>query len=269
MHFDSTEAKRRVFQRIFPSLENFQCTQCENTTPDLIAFVVQNPSIKTLRIGVDDLREVPQNLPKFQLDCLNIEIGLTSLSAEGISNRLNTLYTNGCYRTLHVLLLWTGQSAEETLVNKMTSFNGLEVLFTGYCHANIRHLAGLKELYFSDVEPEVDLAIIAKSLINLKRLWISGSVGEVMPFIRHSKTLRTVILDTKIVAPGKPLDLFELNCARQKSDVKHKIRIGLYEKEYLATKWMAKNESYDLVDITRAETIREYFVYKDVYCEFQ
>lgn len=38
-----------------------------------------------------------------------------------------------------------------------------------------------------------------------------------------------------------------------------KVRIGLSEKPYLRTKWNQKNAIYDLVEITRKETIREHF----------
>lgn len=66
-------------------------------------------------MDIDDLREIPQNISTVRLDCLNIEIGSTSIviSAEGVSNRLN------------LLLLWTSQSTEEIVVNKMTSFSEL------------------------------------------------------------------------------------------------------------------------------------------------
>lgn len=269
LHFDSADAKSSVFQRTFPLLENFQCTKCENTTPNLISFVERNPSIKSLRIGVNDLHEVPQNIPKFRLDCLKIEIGSTLISAEGIMNRLKTLHANGCYKRLHVLLLWTSQSAEETLFNKMASFDGLEVLFTGYCHANIRYLTKLKELHFSDVMAEMDLEEVALSLSKLERLWISGSVDELKPFLRHSKALKTVILDTNIIAPGKPLNLFDLNRERQKSGMTLKVQIGLNENEYLATKWKSNNVNYDFVEPTRTETITKHFDYKDIYCKFQ
>lgn len=59
------------------------------------------------------------------------------------------------------------------------------------------------------------------------------------------------------------VNLANMNKARQTNGTKRKVRIGVFEERYLESKCGANNESYDLVEINRAKTIREHFDYKD------
>lgn len=120
----------------------------------------------------------------------------------------------------------------------------------------------LKELHLTI--DGTDLETIAMNLINLERLWIGGAVDHLKIFLRYSKTLKMVIFDD-CNNPGDALNLFTLNQERKMAGSQRKVRIGVFESKYLATKSMAKNVNYDLVEIIRAETIREHFVYKDLY----
>lgn len=57
------------------------------------------------------------------------------------------------------------------------------------------------------------------------------------------------------------LNLFNLNGVRRIEGMR-KVLIGVPENVYLLKKWKAKNVNYDLVEITRLETIRAHFIFK-------
>ena len=57
------------------------------------------------------------------------------------------------------------------------------------------------------------------------------------------------------------LNLSHLNQTRKSSGSYRKVRVGVYEEQYLTTMWKMKNMKFDLIEITRTETIRKYFDY--------
>lgn len=144
----------------------------------------------------------------------------------------------------------------------MISFRPLEVLSTYEFITNgMSQLTQLKELYLWSLDCDVSLETMALNLGNLERLRIDGTVSQLMSFLRHSKRLKFVIFGDKN-GFFYALNLYNLNEARRISGMKRKVRIGVYEDKYLATKWKEKNVNYDLVEISRKETMRKYFHYE-------
>lgn len=258
VEFDFDLAENRFFERTYPMLEHFQYTDCAELAR-LPSFLERNPSIKRLCIGNNCLRHIFVDAVTIQLKCLNIEIDSMENESSALANKLKTLHSNDFYKTLH-LSISDGANDEnyEMFLNEMTSFSALQILCTFKFHQNICHLTGLKELHLRKLDRQTDLETIAINVRNLERLWIEGSVYQFTSFLRNSNTLKLAILDDNNAA----LNLFHLNRVRQMGGIQQKVRIGVFEWQYLATKWTEQYGNYELIEITRAETIREHFDYR-------
>lgn len=150
----------------------------------------------------------------------------------------------------------------------MKSFSSLEVLFSFSFPANVCRLTNLKELQLSAYKTdENDLKPIAMNLINLERLSIEGTIDQLLSFLRHSRTLKLAILDDRRT-PSNALNVLTMNEVRRIGGMKSKVRIGVSEKQYLATKWKWNCLSHNLVEIIRVETIREYFDYNTLQLDY-
>lgn len=273
---DFSLAAGSILQRTYSTLEHFDYVtkydeydfDPDQPVPPLPAllksFLERNPTIKSLRIDADYLLEIGLNASTVQLDFLTVAINGPAISAVELAIRLKTLHANGVYKKLQLSL--QRFIIDKMFFNEMRSFSALEVLRTFAFNAKICHLTELKELHLFRLTKatQADLEAIAKNLTKLERLWIYGTVDQLSPFLRNSKALKMAIFceyndDSFCV----PLNLFKLNKVRRMSGSQRKVSIGLYEKGYVATKWMTKNVNYELVEITRQETIRERFEYSN------
>lgn len=113
---------------------------------------------------------------------------------------------------------------------------------------------------------EIDSDAIAKRLINLERLWVGQTISLALPFLRHSKTLKMVLLGS-VDYPIRPLNLFDLNRVRRMGGMKRKVRIGIQEEQYLPTKWKENNVKYDFVELDRIGAISKHFKFNGMYFE--
>lgn len=254
--FESTEQECGLFDRTFPMLEYFQYTECDEIAT-IESFLEQNPTIKCLHIKDKYLFDTPQT----QLDCLKIVLESTNIGSLKLSNRLKTLHANSGYKILHLFIHTVSTNLDyETFIKQMASFSAFEVFCACQFYPSICQLTHLKELHLDKMDHEMNLDILAKNLENLERLYIEGSVDQLVTFVRYSKSLKIVICFDR-ESPDDTLNLFHFNQMRQMGGSKRKVRIGLYENMYLATKWNAINVDYDLVEVTRAETIFKQFDY--------
>lgn len=272
LNFFHYTAHNSMFQRVFPMLADFECTDCPGLSEFLTSFLELNPSIKTLRIGINDLWEIQSEWTStIRLDCLDIRIGEMYRNWNEYVERIKVLHANGHFKTLHINLCYDSEYGLEefigeitSIVKEMASFSALEALSTYHVIDNICLLTQLKELHFKLVDDEnIDLEPVAKNLINLERLWIDCTVDQFLPFLRHSKNLKVAIFEG--TGYNSALDLHNLNEERQLGGAKQKVKIGAYENIYLATKWKTINVDYDLVEICRTETLREQFVYNNLH----
>lgn len=262
--FKSATTKTSLFQHTYPMLEYFEYTSPEELT-QLVSFLELNPSIKCLRIEARDLREIPLQISTStaQADCLYIDTYRWLTDANAVLHQLKTLHANGFYKKLRLSIAQSPNGFDsELIVRAMISFSPLEVLSTYEFITNgMSQLTQLKELYLWSLDCDVSLETMALNLVNLERLRIDGTVSQLMSFLRHSKCLKFVIFGDKNCF-FYALNLYNLNEARRISGMKRKVRIGVYEDKYLATKWKEKNVNYDLVEISRKETMRKYFHYE-------
>lgn len=266
-----------VPQCTYPMLESFEYLNHETATNQLISFLERNPNIKELQINHFQLLEIPlHKLPEIHLDYLNIDmLGLPYWklsswnmdrwwSANGLSEPLKLLYAKGFFKKLRVSIncLLGGFDAEK-FITEMASFGALEALFTQcYPTSGICNLTQIKELYLNNYKYiKEDLETIAMNFVNLEKLSIQCTTNELLLFLRHSKKLKFVLYFDE--EDSKALDLQDLNRLRQKNGMENKVTIGVcHEWSYLATKWIARNVNYDLVEITLSHALRKYFHYK-------
>lgn len=255
VYFKTTAAKNEIFQRTFPKLQFFEYTECRKPIPGFVPFLERNPTIKHVCINDYNVFEISHEItsdPTVHLDWLSIRIDSNVSSAVDTGNRLKTMHSNGFYKKLNVKLT-KNETIGQAFVNKMNSFQPLEVFYTHCFYENMQHLTGLRDLHIRRLPHEVDVEPIARNLALLERLTLGGSTKQLSYFLRYSKSLKTAIFCN--LHSNHPLNLAILNEIRRLSGVPHKIRIGLYEKVYLATKWKQKNISYDLIEVFRVQTI--------------
>lgn len=259
-----------VFQHVYPKLADFQCTGCFRSDPLLTQFLELNPSIKTFRIGINDLWEIQSDWTEtIQLDYLNIFIGEMYVIWNEFVERIRVLHANGNFKTLHLNVCYDNDYSDgpdeqffhevTSIVNEMASFGALEVLYTAHFITNIHLLTQLKELQFGLLDDTIDLKPVAENLKNLERLWIDCTIDQLLPFLRHSKKLKMVIFKDGTRC-GDALNVHKLSEVRDESGAKQKVKIGVCEDIYLATKWKTTCVCCDLIEITRIETIREQFL---------
>lgn len=261
INFKSSEVMASLFQRIYPMLEYFHChSNKSGEINQLIPFLERNQSINCLRIEAPDFLKLPLTSTTIQLDYLNIDLWNTKDTNNELPNRLKMLNVNGFFSKLRLSVDDQNHYFNyERFFGEMISLSALEVLKSRYFYMHsMRHLTQLKELNLHCVNVHFDWKASAMSLINLERLRVSGSIIQLLPFLRHSKNLRYVIFG-KLVRIIEGLNLCDLNNERKLSEVKRKILLGLHEDQYLNIKWNENDGNYDLIEITRAEMIRKHF----------
>lgn len=124
----------------------------------------------------------------------------------------------------------------------------------------------LNELHIRTAESDIDLETLAMNLKQLKRLWIQGTDGQIiLPFIRHSKTLKIAIVR---LSDAEEIDLLAMNQERNKLERPSNVLIGVQENVYLNTKGMSQNRNLSLVQITREESVHRKFEYISTYVEY-
>lgn len=275
LNFYSNSAENSIFQHVYPMLTDFQCNNFKGTSSETItSFLDRNSGIKNLRIRFEDLNKIHFEETRIRLESLSIDVYTTDIDATAFANRLKELHANGYFKTLRICET-NSDYDDEIFINAMASFSALEALHIGELKANVCHLIHLKELHIqctvTDFDNMIDciphFEVIAKTLINLERLWINCTIRGFLPFLRYSKKLKLAIWNNNDDGIDvDTLNLFDLNEERRMSGIKRKIQIGFFEGMYLAMKRKTKDEDdYELVKITRAETIFEQFVCRVLY----
>lgn len=254
-NFKSPMVKSNLLERTYPTLDHVQYVY-SGDVDSLMPFLERNTNIKGLQIGADNLCKIPLETTTIHLDYLHIDNAETTFEANEIAMHLKALHANGFFKKLRFLSVYEDIFDDEAFIRQMISFSGLETLCILGSYTNMCQLDQLKEMQIVWFHPEPNLDILAKSLTNLERLSISGSINQLEPFLRHSKKLKYVSYQDYF---GNALDVPELNAVRKMSKIQRKVKIGLYEGDYLRTKSLARNIDFDLIEIVREQSIRKHF----------
>lgn len=164
---------------------------------------------------------------------------------------LKTLHQRGFYKTLHLSFDYCETEIDfEHLSNATSTLPALEMLNTPTDSiVDLSRLTNLKELEISAYDSGILIENVARNLSKLKRLtFYMASVSDILPFIRHSKRLKTINIYN---LRDNVLDLYALNEERKKLDDACPISICVLENVYLPTKWKIGNLHMSLVKIIR------------------
>lgn len=255
-----------IFGKHFPALQRLQYTRTDSDPepPELGGFLQQNPGVKCLQLDCDDFwlnRDLLETSKAAHcLDCLVIEMESTQRATVEFANLLKAFYGHGFYRKLHLAIYWESEDFDyQPFFDGIESLHAFEVLDTHIFNVNIAHLADLRELHLMELDGNVDLMPLAVNLNKIERVWIEGKENHLIPFIRHSKSLKMVVIELK---DENGLDLVAVNGERAALQPTGKVSIGLDEKQYLKTKWKVKHAQLEWIELVRRETASKSFDFK-------
>lgn len=257
-----------IFRHPYPALERIQYTR-SSEAPELDIFLVQNAGVKTIQIDADDFWTCRKSLDASncgrRIDCLSIEIESMGMASSEFVKLLKTFYERGFYKKLHLSLYWLSADFDyQPFFNEIPSLGALQIFYTHIFNTNIAQLTQLSELHLMELDDKIDLKPLALNLIKLERLWIEGTAAHLLPFVCHSKELKTVIMELKDqnVPNDSCFDLVALDQERAKLQPTKKVLIGVAENVYLALKWKLGKQNLHLIEFARKETVCEHFDFK-------
>lgn len=240
----------------FPLLEKCQLISRDVfKINELCTFFETNQGIHTFSTKSDLLWENRDELLKCsaQLNRLEILDGYFNQVTEfpAICSLLNQLYDKGFYKQLHLDVIGSNQFCGEHFasLHALKSININE--FDKRC--SLTRLKYLKELTLGDCFDEIDMEILAGSLVSLERLGlIEAVISDILPFVKHSVNLNKIELH---YFEG-PIDLELLNRERKQLEAARKIEIFVREDVFFETKWTAKdgNLNLSLIEVKRMGT---------------
>lgn len=164
---------------------------------------------------------------------------------------LKTMHQRGFYKTLNLSFDYRETENNFENLTKFTStLPALEMLSTPTDSiVDLSHLTNLKHLEIRAYDSGVLIENVAKNLNKLKKLtFYVASIGDILPFVCHSKRLKTINI---YHLRDKILDLYALNEERKKLEDACPISICVLENVYLPTKWKIGNLHLNLVRIIR------------------
>lgn len=253
------DALHRLFSQKYASLEYLQYQpvprRAATEINELQQFLETNSNLKHFEADYRFLwanREI--------LKETNVKLNLLTIRFPPTNNNilymyfvdfLKTLYEGGFYKTLNLSFDYRETEINfENLSNATSTLPALEMLNTPTDSLiDLSRLTTLKELEIRTYDSGTLIENVARNLNKLKRLtFFIASNYDILPFIRHSKRLKTINIYN---LRDNVLDLFTLNEERKKLDDACPVSICVLENVYLPTKWKIGNLHASLVKIIR------------------
>lgn len=164
---------------------------------------------------------------------------------------LQMLHKRGFYKTLNLSFDYSEtENNFEYLSNATSKLSALEMLNTPTDSiVDLSRLTNLKQLEIRAYDSGSLIENVARNLKKLKRLtFYTASMGDILPFVRHSKRLKTInVYHSHDIV----LDLHKLNEERKQLEDACPVSICVLENVYLPTKWKIGNLHLSLVKIIR------------------
>lgn len=184
--------------RQYPMLEHFEFTpKWLFEMEELHGFLELNPTISSFSTDLECLWQNKEDFMKstVKLDKLGVKIfqrNNNEAFSQEHCDMLNLLYKQGFYKSLEVQICYVDQHCS----NLLSSLHQLDVLcirnFTR-CF-NLPRLPNLKELAIFDATHKTELDILARSLVNLRRVYLKNALfDDLGPFFRHSTLLEKIM----------------------------------------------------------------------------
>ena len=246
-----------VFSQHFPTLERFKYTYSGLRTNQLKQFLEKHTHLKRFEISWRILCDNQDALMQTncQLDVLKVCFNFfdnESLFHQFI-NLLKTLHEHRFYKSLH--LSFPLKFCKEHVSHAISILPQLQRLSVDSSSClDLNHLTNLKELIMELFYLTINIEVYAKNLPNLEQLTLdSAEIKSILPFIRHSRKLKTIKIRTQ---KSEVLDLNVLNEERKKLENACKVSIYVQDDAYLPTKWKSHNFNLELdfIKILRLES---------------
>lgn len=258
-----------LFSINFPMLERLRFRSLENNTnlriDELKMFLENHVNIKQFDVDWYFLWENRNSLiqTSIRLDLLSVcfDVSKILMPSDQLVNFLKTFYVRGFYKTLQIQFLRNPKNVDYEYLNNMflSLAPALEkLLIPDDSFINFSPLINLKQLHIGAKFPTfVNIESLAKSMIKLERLLFTYiKIDKILPFIRHSKNLKTIKFHN---LSEYILDTFALNQERKKFGNIRPVTIYMRNDIYLRTKWKSRNLNLNLIQIKRLDSNEYYF----------
>lgn len=247
--------------RKYPTLEHLELIDIyELRNNELKTFFELNPNVRSFST---DSVSFEENLHFFlstdvKLNKLAIEYSSRNVS-DNVHDLLAQLYEKGCFKTLYIysacdLQANLDQFLSKTLSSAVESLH-LDISWRWYDEFHIDVcLKNLKVLAVDNLDKVADIENLPSKLPNIEKIYfIYTNSKEILPFIRKSPKLKTILLKRRYYAAEFP-DLIQMNQERKKLAGARKVAIYLCENNFLASKWGIKKTNLEMIELRRFES---------------
>lgn len=256
----------------YPKLEHLHWTQSKDWRQinELKVFFERNPQVRSFTTDINSFHNNSQLLSEFQisLDDLTIEIYRDAREPHHpqpfkyIYDCLKELHRKGVHKRLHINLKYFNQRT----LDEMPPLDALTSLcldedadyrpFPDYRIALPKWL-NLTELNLFSCSNTIDTSVLARQLINLRRIYFRViGPNQLMPFIHYSANLTKVRINYfgGVNSRSYSLNVAALNKEREKLKGAKRTVIYIPEHIYLQTKRKLNGTEYSLTEIRRVSS---------------
>lgn len=249
------------------TLEHFSLIllHCKQPIDELKTFFERNSNIRRISVMANCLwlNRLSIMEASLELDFLEIYCSLQTSFTSLFTNWLNELHEKGVFKKLHLNSI---VEVNRTNINQLASLRGLEKLII-CCYSQIdglilSALINIKVLVFGhNCNGNIShIDSVAKNLAKLETIeFAEASLSEILPFIRYSASLKTIIV--KQIKNGNLHieHLMAWDKERQKMTNARKIAIYVNESDYLKIKWASNETMFSSIQIKRYSSCNERF----------
>ena len=254
-----------LFLQHFPTLERLKLRSNESIRVNqLKIFLEKHTNLKEIDINWEFLWANGEVLMQTncQLDLLKVHFDTKDNISlfEQFIELLKTLHEHRFYKSLHFSFSFDVDKEHLShAICTLPPFKRLSVK-NSLC-LEFNHLTNLKELNIASFNSNTNIEAIARNLPNLEQLTLDGAeIKWILPFIRHSKRLKTIQID---MLGSEVIDLFALNEERKMLENACQVSIYVPDDVYVPTKWKSHNFNLELnlIRILRIES----FDFREMY----
>lgn len=217
---------------------------------ELTRFLENNLNIRSLAISFNLLWTNRNPILNSLISLEDLAIDLHRDINDNMINLLNNLYDRNFYKRLHLRCIRLQSPIQLFLLHKL---RGLVTLYIA-CVKNteLPLLTGITELGINKQCGGIDIKFLAANYNQIRHLHLNiVDFTEILPFIRHSLTLKSVKIDE---FNEKVLDVVKLNNERKKLQGARRVTMYVNDDVYLATKWSTPETILEFIEIRRQQS---------------
>lgn len=217
---------------------------------ELMRFLENNPNIQSLAISFNLLLTNRKSTLTSMIHLEDLAIDLHRNINDNMISLLNELYDRNFYKKLHLRCTRVQFPMQLSLLHEL---RGLVTLYIS-CAENTKLplLTDITELGISKQGGGININFLADNYNKLQHLLLDKvNFTEILPFIRHSLTLKSV----EIYQYTKDmLDVVKLNNERKKLHGAQRITVYVNDDLYRATKWLTPVVTLEFIEIKRQQS---------------